>query len=107
MFSTALITGKTGIIVAMTLVTGLLLVFIMALLRIRTAVLGTLNEATTKMVDRFVISSGSDGSLSSSSSGSMSASGSVSGDGGGGGGVASTAGRIVATAGTSAASAAG
>lgn len=94
-----LLAGKTGMIVAMFLTSILVLGFGFMALRLRSAILNTMGELSSKMVSKFVIPEGG-------GSGSMSASLSATGNGGSGGG-SGGAGSAVSTAVNSAAAGAG
>lgn len=95
-----LLAGKTGMIVAMFLTSILVLGFGFMALRLRSAILNTMGELSSKMVSKFVIPEGG-------GSGSMSASLSATGNGGSGGGGSGGAGSAVSTAVNSAAAGAG
>ena len=93
-----LLSGKSGYIVSLGLVTVIMIAFLLLILRLRTSVIGSINEATTKAVDRFIAPSeggGGGGSATATSSGSEG------GGGGGGSGMLGMVGRTAVMSGTS------
>lgn len=101
-----LFTGKNGMLVVM-LVTSVVLIWLgFMALRLRIAIIRSLGEAASNVLDKFVLpSEGGGGGGSGSLSGALSASGSGGGNGGGGGGaIGQTASATMQSAGATAGS---